>query len=153
VDSLGFFIYEIMWSTSRDSFTFFFSNLDAFYLIFLFNFPVVQTIKKIVVKKKSKKKKSKKFTWNEGDLGLIPGSGRSLEEGNGCPLLYSCLENSMNRGTWWATVHWVPKSQRRLWLKHTHTHMYIISLARPSNTMWNRSSKRRHPCLVPTVRG
>ena len=39
-----------------------------------------------------------------GDLGSIPGSGRSSGEGNGNPLQYSCLENSMDRGAWWATV-------------------------------------------------
>ena len=41
----------------------------------------------------------------------IPGLGRSLREGNGYPLQYSCLENSMDRGAWWATVHGVAKSQ------------------------------------------
>ena len=41
---------------------------------------------------------------NAGDLGLIPGSGRSPGEGNGSPLQCSCLENSMYRGAWWATV-------------------------------------------------
>ena len=40
----------------------------------------------------------------QGDLGSIPGSGRSLGEGNGNPLQYSCLENPMDRGAWWATV-------------------------------------------------
>ena len=40
-----------------------------------------------------------------GDLGLIPGSGRSPGEGIGCPLQDSCLENSMDRGAWPATVH------------------------------------------------
>ena len=44
------------------------------------------------------------------DVGLIPGSGRSPGEGNGNPLQYSCLENSMDRGAWWATVHGVAKS-------------------------------------------
>ena len=48
---------------------------------------------------------------NAGDLGSIPGSGRSPGEGNGNPLQYSCLENSMDRGVWWATVHRVAKSQ------------------------------------------
>ena len=48
---------------------------------------------------------------NAGDLGLIPGSGRSPGEGNDSPLQYSCLENPMNRGAWRATVHGVPKSQ------------------------------------------
>jgi len=47
----------------------------------------------------------------KGDLGLIPGSGRSLGEGYGYPFHYSCLENSMDRGAWGATVHGVTKSQ------------------------------------------
>ena len=42
---------------------------------------------------------------NAGDLGSIPGSGRSPGEGNSNPLQYSCLENPMNGGAWWATVH------------------------------------------------
>ena len=46
-----------------------------------------------------------------GDRGLTPGSGRSAGEGNGSPLQYACLENSMDRGAWWATVHVVTKSQ------------------------------------------
>ena len=50
---------------------------------------------------------------NEGDVGLIPGLGRSPREGNN-PFQYSCLENSMDRGVWWATVHRVAKSQTRL---------------------------------------
>ena len=52
-------------------------------------------------------------TW-VGDLGSIPGSGRSPGEGNGNPLQYSCLENPMNGGAWLATVHGVAKSQTRL---------------------------------------
>ena len=47
---------------------------------------------------------------NVGDLGLIPGSGRSPGEGNGNPLQYSCLENPMDGGGWQATVHGVTKS-------------------------------------------
>ena len=50
----------------------------------------------------------------ESDMGLIPGSGRSLGVGNSNPLQYSCLENSMDRGAWQATVHRVTKSQTRL---------------------------------------
>ena len=49
-----------------------------------------------------------------GDLGLIPGSGRSPEAGNGNPLQYSSLENPMDRGAWWAIVHRITKS--RTWL-------------------------------------
>ena len=46
-----------------------------------------------------------------GDSGSIPGSERSPEEGNGNLLQYSCLENLMDRGAWWATVYGVTKSQ------------------------------------------
>ena len=51
---------------------------------------------------------------NAEDPGSIPGSGRSPEEGIGNPFQYSCLENFMDRGAWWATVHRVAKSQTRL---------------------------------------
>ena len=51
---------------------------------------------------------------NAGDLCSIPGSGRSPGEGNGNPLQYSCLENTMDRGAWWATVHRVAKSRTQL---------------------------------------
>ena len=63
----------------------------------------------------------KESSCNAGDLGLIPGSGRSPGEGKGYPLQYSCLENSMDRGVWWATVHgiarvghdWVKEGRRK----------------------------------------
>ena len=48
------------------------------------------------------------------DVGSIPGLGRSPGGGNGNPFQYSCLENSMDRGVWWATVHEATKSQTRL---------------------------------------
>ena len=51
---------------------------------------------------------------NAGDAGLIPGSRRSPGEGNGDPLQYSWLENSMDRRAWWATVHRVAKSRTPL---------------------------------------
>ena len=56
----------------------------------------------------------KESACNVGDLGLIPGSGRSPVEGNGFPLHYSCLENRMDRGAWQVTVHGVTKIQTRL---------------------------------------
>ena len=46
---------------------------------------------------------------NAGDTGLIPGLGRSPEEGNGNQLQYSCLGNPIDRGTWWVTVHGTAK--------------------------------------------
>ena len=58
------------------------------------------------------------------DPGLIPGSERSSGEGNGNPLQYSCLENRMDRGAWYATVHGVAKSQTRLSdFTHSFTHL------------------------------
>ena len=52
---------------------------------------------------------SKESTCIAGDLSSIPGSGRSPGEGNGNPLQYSCLENSKDRGAWWATLQGVAK--------------------------------------------
>ena len=51
---------------------------------------------------------------NVGDPGSIPGLGRALGERNGYPLQYSCLENSIDRGTWRATVYGVTESQTQL---------------------------------------
>ena len=56
----------------------------------------------------------KASAYNAEDPGSIPGSGRSPGEGNGNPLQYSCLENPMDRGAWWATIHRVTKSRTRL---------------------------------------
>ena len=56
----------------------------------------------------------KVFTYNEGDLDSIPGLGRAPGEGNSNPLQYSCLENAMDRGAWWAAVHGVGKSRAQL---------------------------------------
>ena len=52
---------------------------------------------------------------NARDMGLIPGLGRSLGEGNGYPLQYSCLGNPMDSGAWRATVHEVPKESDTTW--------------------------------------
>ena len=57
---------------------------------------------------------SKESACNQGDLDSIPGLGRSPEEENGYPLQYSCLEDPMDRGAWWATICGVAKSRTRL---------------------------------------
>ena len=62
----------------------------------------------------------KESACNAGDLGSIPRLGRSLGEGNGNPLQYSCLENPMDGGAWKTTVHGVSKSQTRLGDFHFH---------------------------------
>ena len=70
-----------------------------------------------------------------GDQGSIPGSGRSPEEGNGNPLEYSCLENSIDRGAWWATVH---GAVTRL------SNWTAIALTRPDRG-------HAHSCVIVTV--
>ena len=57
---------------------------------------------------------SKESACNAGDVGSIPGLGRSSGEGNGNPLQYSCLENPMDRGAQWATVHGVTRVRHDL---------------------------------------
>ena len=64
---------------------------------------------------------------NAGDMGLIPGSGRSPGEGNSNPLQYSCLGNPMDRGTQWATICGASKSRARWLTKHKY-HPYNWSL-------------------------
>ena len=69
-----------------------------------------------------------------GDAGLISGLGRSPGEGNGNPLWYTCLENPMDRGAWWATVHGVTEesdSAERLSTTTTITKMRTHFLSTP----------------------
>ena len=61
----------------------------------------------------------KESACSAGDLGSIPGSGRSLGEGNGNPLQYSCLDNPIDTGAWWATVYGVARVGYNLATKPT----------------------------------
>ena len=82
---------------------------------------------------------SKESACNVGQLGSIPGSRRSLGEGNGNPLQYSCLENPMDRGAWRATVHGVTKSWTQLSDYHTHTFYSVrtrVHLWEPHPLSW-----------------
>ena len=66
-------------------------------------------------------------TRDAGDAGSIPGLERSPDGGNGNPIQYSCLENSIGRGAWQATVHRVTKSditEHACMCTHTHTHTH-----------------------------
>ena len=65
----------------------------------------------------------KKSPCHVGDWGLIPGLERSFGEDNGNPLQYSCLENRMDRGAWWATVHGVAESETT-----EHSHKLLLSV-------------------------
>ena len=74
---------------------------------------------------------------NAGDTDSIPGSGRSLGGRHGNPLQYSCLENPMDRGGWWATVYRVAKSQKRLkWLSTLACIYEIIGKSKICFTFW-----------------
>jgi len=68
----------------------------------------------------------KECACNAGDLGSIPGLGRSLGEGKGYPLQYSCLHNSIDREAWQATVYGVTKSRTRLSDSHFHWELQFI---------------------------
>ena len=61
------------------------------------------------------------------DLGSIPGSGRSPGGGHGNPLQYSCLENPMDRGAWWAAVHGAAKSRTRLKRQQARTRLTLCN--------------------------
>ena len=61
----------------------------------------------LLVGKLARSSVGKESACNAGDLGSFPGLGRSPGEGNGHPLQYCCLENSVDRGAWWATVYGV----------------------------------------------
>ena len=74
---------------------------------------------------------------NAGDLGSFSGSGRSPGEGNGNPLLYSCLENPMDRGAWWATVHEVTRVGHDLRLNH---HQFTFQPAKYENNHFSKSA-------------
>ena len=65
---------------------------------------------------------SKESICNVGDLGSIPGLGKSPRGGHGNPLQHSCLENSMDRGAWWAAVHGVAKSRTQLRFRNSPFH-------------------------------
>ena len=65
---------------------------------------------------------------NAGDLGSIPGSGRSPERGNGNPLQYSPLEDHMDRGTWQAAIHGLTKGQKDPATEHACTHIHNLTI-------------------------
>ena len=72
----------------------------------------------------------KDSTRNAKDLGLIPGLGRSPEEGNGYPLQYSCLENSMNRRVWQATVYGVQETDMTELATNTTLILQLLKLSK-----------------------
>ena len=70
----------------------------------------------------------KEVTFSAGDMGLILGLGRSPEGRPGDQLQSSCLENPVDRGAWWTTVHGVTESRKQV-TEHTHTLTYRLSVA------------------------
>ena len=103
----------------------------------------------------------KESACNAGDLGSIPGSGRYLGEGNGNPLQYFCLENPMDRGAWWVTVHRVTKSQTRLSDSHNNNKSTLLQQKISNNWLLahemlqrvlikslNKLSRKKYICLT-----
>ena len=89
------------------------------------------------------------------DAGLNPGLGRPPGEGNGTPLQYSCLENPMDRGAWWATVHGVAESDTN---EHTSTLLHTLRSKRSSSLycvagtvlcIQDGSERDSNVCLLP----
>ena len=90
------------------------------------------------------------------DMGLNPESARSPAKGNHYPLQYSCLENPMDRGVWWATVHGVPKSWTRLRQQHTHTSHCILNNCHKSpvvDSLWTDSEHTPESLVARGVEG
>ena len=79
---------------------------------------------------------------NAGDTASIPGSGRSPGGGHSNPLQYSSLENPMDRGAWWATLHGVTESQTRLRQSHTHTRNRWYNQTERLKTVYQRAYLR-----------
>ena len=88
-----------------------------------------------------------------GDLGSIPGSGRSPGEGNGNPLQYSCLGNPMDRGAWGATVHGVAKSRTQLsnWAQHTAGSVFKDSELGLSGGWWQSLEGEEGGCTLTST--
>ena len=83
----------------------------------------------------------KESACNSGDPSSIPGLGRSVGEGNGNPLKYSCLENPMDRGAWQATVHEVTRKKKTV--KNTNT--WRLNNTFLNNEQVTEESRARHP--------
>ena len=103
--------------------------MNSAHLLSTFTFHVAQLVRKLPAK--------------AGDLGSIPGSGRSPAEGNSYPLQYACLKSPMDRGAWWATVCGVAESdvtEHAQWGDHTE-HLLCVGL----NALEGHSHKKGSP--------
>ena len=80
------------------------------------------------------------------DVGLIHGLGRSCGGGNGNPIQYSCVENSMDRGAWWATVHGVIESQTQLGTGQATHSALPVDATKPSDMIVSQAQGRRNNC-------
>ena len=99
----------------------------------------------------------KEYTCNAGDPGSIPGLGKSSGEGNGYSFQYLCLENSMDREAWWATVHG-SQTVGHDWATNTHTHAHtLLKILRYSYKLilevrsWDQQYVRECVCVCVCV--
>ena len=89
----------------------------------------------------------KESAYNAGDLGLIPGLGRSPEERNGYPLQYSGLQNSMDRGSWQTTVFEVAKSQMD-WVTFKKKKKSLFKYITLANIKGERDNRHWLPLMI-----
>ena len=120
-------------------------SCTLYFLLFSLTFCVFDFIS-YIFKGFSYSSVGKEFACSAGNLGSIPGLGRSPGKGNGNPLQYPCLENLMDRGAWWAAVRGVAKSQTQLNTKSSHM-QYSPSIPFSLLLSWPLSQSPEFSCF------
>ena len=85
-------------------------------------------------------------TGDARDTGSIPGSGKSSGVENGNPFQYFCQENSMDRGSWWFTIHGVTKEPDKIEYAYTHTHTHTLCFR-----SFNHDSQIQKHCMIGII--
>ena len=128
-----YFLFQLLYFSPLSGLSLYFSNSIEIHTLFIYSSPeFVKHFYDLYLPYNSNGKESACSAW---DLGLIPGLGRSSREGNGNPLQYSCLENSMSRGAWWAIVCGVARRRTRLSDWHYNYYCVITTAAAAAKSL------------------